>query len=65
MKFRKLLIELDVTGAQLARRLHISSAAVYKWLNGEGCPNNKKLPYIAKALNVSIERVVACFVEGM
>ena len=61
--FRALLEERDIHGAQLARRLGISTAAVSKWCVGEAAPNYDKLPEIAKALDVSIEKVVMCFVE--
>ena len=61
--FRELLEEKDMHGAQLARRLGISTAAVSKWCMGEAAPNYNKLPEIAKALDVSIERIVTCFVE--
>lgn len=61
--FRELLEEKDMHGAQLARRLGISTAAVSKWCMGEAAPNYNKLPEIAKALDVSIERIVTCFLE--
>ena len=61
--FRDLLEEKDMHGAQLARRLGISTAAVSKWCVGEAAPNYNKLPEIAKVLDVSIERIVSCFVE--
>ena len=62
MKFKELLKEVDMNGAQLARRLGISTAAVSAWCKGKSTPNYDKLPEIAKALNVSLEKVVACFV---
>ena len=61
--FRDLLEEKDMHGAQLARHLGISTAAVSKWCIGDAAPNYSKLPEIAKALDVSIERIVSCFVE--
>lgn len=62
MKFKELLKEVDMNGAQLARRLGITTAAVSAWCTGEASPSYSKLPEIAKALNVSLERVIACFV---
>jgi transcriptional regulator with XRE-family HTH domain len=65
VKFKELLKEVDVTGTQLARRLGITRAAVAKWCSGEASPPCSKMNDIAKALHVNVERVVACFVEGM
>ncbi len=60
-KFQALLDELDVKGAQLARRLKITRTAVSTWATGKSAPKWDKVPEIAKALNVSVERVSACF----
>lgn len=62
MKFKELLDEVDMSGAQLARRLGISVAAVSAWCTEKSAPNYDKLPAIAKAMNVSLDRVVKCFV---
>lgn len=62
MKFQELLDEVDMSGAQLARRLGISAAAVSAWCLGKSSPSYDKLPAIAKALNVSVNRVIKCFV---
>lgn len=64
MKFKELLKEVDMNGAQLARRLGLTTAAVSKWCREEAAPNYDKLPEIAKALNVSLDRVISCFVRG-
>lgn len=63
MKFKELLVEVDMNGAQLARRLGISVAAVSSWCTGKCSPNLEKIPEIAKALNVSVQRVIMCFIE--
>ena len=60
-KFQALLDELDITGAQLARKLNITRTAVSAWGTGKAAPKWDKVPEIAKALNVSVERVSACF----
>ena len=65
MKFKELLKELDISGAQLGRKLGLTGAAVAKWCNEEAAPPCSRMNDIAKALNVPVERVVACFVEGM
>lgn len=65
MKFKELLKEVDMNASQLARRLGITGAAVSKWCLGEASPPCSKMNDIAKALNVSVERVLECFVEGM
>lgn len=63
MKFKELLEEVDLTGAQLARRLDISVAAVSGWCTEKSAPTYDKIPAIAKALNVSVERVFKCFIK--
>ena len=60
-KFQELLDEVDMSGAQLARRLKITRTAVSAWGTGKSAPKWEKVPEIAKALNVSVERVSACF----
>lgn len=65
MKFRELLKEVDMNGAQLARRLGITTSAVNNWCIGKSSPPCNKMNDIAAALNVSVERVLSCFVEGM
>ena len=62
MKFKELLDEVDMNGAQLARRLGISVAAVSAWCTDKAAPSYDKLPAIAKALNVGLDRVVECFI---
>ena len=62
MTFKELLKECDMHGAQLARRIGVTRAAVGKWMSGDAAPNYSKLPEIAKALNVSVDRVVQCFI---
>lgn len=62
LKFKELLKEVDMNGAQLARRLDVSVAAVSAWCTGKSAPNYDRLPEIAKVLNVSIDKVVECFV---
>ena len=65
MKFKELLKEVDLNGAQLARRIGVSTEAVSQWVRGAAYPNLDRVPEIAKALGVSVERVLSCFVEGM
>lgn len=63
MKFKELLKKVDISGAQLARKLNISVAAVSAWCKGKAAPNYDKLPEIAKVLNVDISDIVKCFTE--
>ena len=63
MEFKELLKEADINGAQVARRVGVSTAAVSAWCNGISAPSIDKIPEIAKFLNVSIEQVVECFVK--
>lgn len=65
MKFKELLKELDISGAQLARKLGLTSAAVAKWCNEEASPPCSRMNDIANALNVPVTRVVGCFVSGI
>lgn len=63
MTFKELLKSVDINGAQLARRLGVSTAAVSAWVRGETAPNYKRVLDIAKYLNVSVEKVVQCFIK--
>jgi DNA-binding XRE family transcriptional regulator len=62
-KFYQLLKEADLQMSQVARRVGVSREAVRLWANGKNYPSADKLWAIAKALNVSVERVVNCFGE--
>ena len=55
MKFKQLLREKDITGAQLARRINVSVYTVWKWANGKGEPVAARMIKIADALGVSVE----------
>ena len=63
MKFKELLDEVDMSGAQLARRVGVSVAAVSAWCTDKSAPSYDKLPEIAKALGVSVTRVLNCFIK--
>ena len=63
MKLKQLLKTADISGAQLARRVGVTTSAVCSWCTGKTAPSYNKLPDIAKALGVSIEKVVMCFVQ--
>ena len=63
MNFKELLKEVDMSGAQLARRVGVSRSAVSSWVIGKTSPNFDKIYAIAKALGVSVERVIQCFVH--
>ena len=62
-KFRSLLKEKDLHGAQLARKLGVDRRMVSFWVRGELIPRTIMIPKIAKALDVSIEEIMSCFVE--
>ena len=64
MTFKELLKEKDFSGAQIARRLDLSSSAVSKWMVGLAEPSLTSVVALSKILNVSVETVVNCFVEG-
>lgn len=62
-KFKQLLMNADMHGAQLARRLGVTRAAVSSWVRGKTAPNYDKLSEIARHLNVSVAEVVKCFIK--
>ena len=62
MKFKELLKEVDMNGAQLARRIGVTRTAVSAWCRGTSQPSFDKIQLIAKALGVSVTRVVNCFI---
>ena len=63
MGLQELLDERDMKGSQLARRIGVSSAAVNSWVRGKTYPTIDKFPEIAKALGVSVNRIVKCFIK--
>ncbi len=52
-RLRARMSELGVTQAELARRAHVSPAAIQQILNGSSV-RSKALPWVAEALNVDI-----------
>lgn len=50
--------EQHLTQAVLAEKLNISNRTVSKWENGDGLPDIAILPYLAKALNVTIDELL-------
>lgn len=61
MKFKQLLREKDLTGAQLGRRIGVSRWVVSYWMSGKGSPRSKYIPNIAEALGITVEEVLRCF----
>lgn len=64
MTLKELLKEKDLTAAWLSRRVGVSSAAVGMWVNGETMPGIIHARKIAKALNVTTDEVIDCFVKA-
>lgn len=62
-KFKQLVKEADLNMSQVARRIGVTREAVNLWAKGKNYPSVDKVWAIAKALNVSVERVVNCFGE--
>ncbi len=52
--------EVGLTQKQLADMLYVSAALVSKWERGIGVPNVTLLPAISKALNITVQELVAC-----
>ena len=61
--FRKLLKEKDITASQVARRIGRNPATVNCWAVGRNTPSYNDLVKMTVVLNVSIERLVLCFVD--
>ena len=63
MRFKELLKQKDIHGAQLARKLGYQRAIVSAWVTARARPTTDTLPKIAEILGVSVEEVIACFTE--
>lgn len=61
MKFRDIRKTEGITQTALAERLGVRQSTVAMWETGRSTPKTADLPKIAKALNVSVEQVIACF----
>lgn len=51
---RQARIAADLSQRELAKRLGVSSVAVFKWENGKSCPSADRLPALADALGIPI-----------
>lgn len=60
-RFKELLREKDLHGAQLARRLGFNRSIISAWTYGRAKPTERTIPKIAEILGVSTEEVIACF----
>ena len=60
-KFKELLKAADMSGAQLGRRLGVSTAVVSAWCKGKSKPKSERWREIAQHLNVPLDDVVKCF----
>lgn len=61
--FKDLLKKADMSGAQLARRVGVTTQAVSYWCSGKTSPPYDKLPDIARYLGVTVDEVVRIFIE--
>lgn len=59
MHLKKCRERAELTQAELAKALNVSQQAVAKWENGAAYPRMDKLPALAKALNCTIEELLA------
>lgn len=55
MNLKKLMIEREMTAADIARKSGMTQAALSRYINGKRTPNINSVIKIAKALNVPIE----------
>jgi transcriptional regulator with XRE-family HTH domain len=62
-KFKELMRKADVNGAQIARRMGITTSAVSSWARGKTTPPYEKLPDLARYLGVSVDEIVRCFID--
>lgn len=58
MNLKKLMIEREMTAADIARKTGMTQAALSRYINGKRTPNLNSVIKIAKALNVPIELLV-------
>lgn len=55
MNLKKIMIEREMTAADIARKSGMTQAALSRYINGKRTPNLNSVIKIAKALNVPIE----------
>lgn len=55
MNLKKLMIEREMTAADIARKSGMTQVALSRYINGKRTPNLNSVIKIAKALNVPIE----------
>lgn len=55
MNLKKLMIEREMTAADIARKTGMTQATLSRYINGKRIPNINSVIKIAKALNVPIE----------
>lgn len=58
MNLKKLMIEREMTAADIARKSGMTQAALSRYINGKRTPNLNSVIKIAKALNVPIELLI-------
>mgnify|MGYP006330301223 FL=1 len=58
MNLKKLMIEREMTAADIARKTGMTQAALSRYINDKRTPNINSVIKIAKALNVPIELLV-------
>ena len=61
MKLKQLLKEKDITASQLARKLKISVAVVWKWCNDKSKPDVSYISSIANFLGVTSDTILNCW----
>lgn len=57
MKIRKFREEAGFTMTELAGRMGVSVATVYRWENGEDAPASTRLPLLADTLGCTIDQL--------
>lgn len=55
MNLKKLMIEREMTAADIARKTGMTQASLSRYINGKRIPKINSVIKIAKALNVPIE----------
>ena len=58
MNLKKLMIEREMTAADIARKTGMTQATLSRYINGKRIPKINSVIKIAKALNVPIELLV-------
>ena len=61
--FKQLLYEKFASQNDLAKEINVSKQLVSRWIIGKNQPRLEEVLKLSKALNVSTETIIKCFVK--